>query len=256
MTRMHGTRWLAALSAIGLLLSAPVARGERTKPRAEPLGVLHPERVICWIAGGDGMQPTADLERFLADRLGANGKREATDPDEAHAILRILGLQHRTTFSPAATDELAIASGARWVLWAKIVARDMQSKKLLGLPYLFNHRRMDIHVFFDVRVYDAYLKELVGSKRLSLSDRGEGTWQVTEDERLDPAYNNDPVEIHQRQGRLDWQAAAMISGYCTGLLQSPWLASREEQVRETLAVRKDSSASSADPAVSLAKPPE
>ena len=256
MKRLTGTRWLAVLSALGLLLIAQPARGERTKPRAEPLGLLHPDRVICWIAGGEGMQPTADLERFLADRLGANGKREAIDPDEAHAIMRILGLQNRTTFSPAAADELAMACGARWVLWTKIVSRDVQSKKLLGLPYLFNHRRMDIHVFFDVRVYDAFLKELVGSKRLSLSDRGEGTWQVTEDERLDPAYNNDPVELHQRQGRLDWQAAAMISGYCSDLLQSPWLASREAQVRETLAARKDSSAASAHPAVSLTKPPE
>ncbi len=247
---------VVALLTLGLLAAAlPVSAKHKPQP-AQPLGVLTPERVICWVADGDGMEPTADLERFLADRLGANGKREAIDPEEAHAILRILGLQHRSAFSPEAANQLAVASGARWVLWTKIVARDMQSKKLLGIPYLFNHRRMDIHVFFDVRVYDAYLQELVGSKRLKLSDKGEGTWQVTEDERLDPAYNNDAVEIHQRHRQLDWQAAAMISGYCADLLRSDWLASREAQHRETLAAEEKKTSHPSEPAASMPDPPE
>lgn len=241
------------VSAAVLAFAAPAFARHKPQP-AQPLGLLNPERVICWIADGDGMEPTADLERFLADRLGASGKREAVEPDEAHAILRILGLQHRSTFSPSAANQLASASGARWVVWTKIVARDMQSKKLLGIPYLFNHRRLDLHVFFDVRIYDAYLQELVGSKRLKLSDRGEGTWQVTEDERLDPVYNNDPVEIHQRQQRLDWQAAAMISGYCADLFRSDWLASREEQHRATLASEKDKTSQASNPAASIEDP--
>ncbi len=249
------TSLFVAVLTIGILSAASSVNGGRKPKPAQPLGLLNPERVICWIADGEGMQPTADLERFLADRLSANGAREAIDPDEAHAILRILGLQNRSTFSPAAANELAVASGARWVLWAKIVARDMQSKKLLGVPYLFNHRRLDIHTFFDVRVYDAYLQELVGSKRLKLSDKGEGTWQVTEDERLDPAYNNDPVEIHQRHRTLDWKAAAMISGYCADLLRSDWLASREKQRKEVLAIEKAKTPPQSDRA-SIAEPPE
>lgn len=242
------------ISAVAVLAFAvPALAGRKAKP-AQPLGLLNPERVICWIADGDGMEPTGDLERFLADRLGASGKREAVDPDEAHAIIRILGMQHRGTFSPEAAEKLAVASGARWVLWTKVVARDMQSKKLLGIPYLFNHRRLDLHVFFDVRIYDAYLQELVGSKRLKLSDKGEGTWQVTEDERLDPVYNNDPVEIHDRQRRLDWQAAAMISGYCADLFRSDWLASREEQHKTTLATEKKKTSHASDPAASIEDP--
>jgi len=246
---------LAILSLAVLAIALPAHARHKPRP-AQPLGILNPERVICWIADGDGMEPTADLERFLADRLGASGKREAVEPDEAHAILRILGLQHRSTFSPETANKLAVASGARWVLWTKIVSRDMQSKKLLGIPYLFNHRRLDMHVFFDVRVYDAYLQELVGSKRLKLSDKGEGTWQVTEDERLDPVYNNDPVEIHQRQQRLDWRAAAMISGYCADLFRSDWLASREEQHEEVLASQKKKTSHASEPAASLQDPPE
>jgi len=227
-----------AILSVSVLVVAVSAHAKRKPQPAQPLGLLNPDRVICWIADGEGMQPTADLERFLADRLGASGKREAVEPDEAHAILRILGLQHRSTFSPSAANDLAVASGARWVLWTKIVSRETQSKKLLGVPYLFNHRRLDLHVFFDVRVYDAYLQELVGSKRLKLSDKGEGTWQVTEDERLDPVYNNDPVELHNRQQQLDWKAAAMISGYCADLFRSDWLASREKQHEEVLAAEK------------------
>jgi hypothetical protein len=256
MTKLSRALLPLILLALGMLASGQAAQAKRKAPAAAPLGVLHPERVICWVADGEGMQPTADLERFLVDRIGASGKREAIEPDETHAILRILGLQNRTTFSPASANDLAVASGARWVLWTKIVARDVQSKKLLGLPYLFNHRRLDIHVFFDVRVYDAYLQELVGSKRLKLSDRGEGTWQVTEDERMDPAYNNDPVEIHQRNRSLDWEAAALISGYCTELLRSDWLASREAQHRETLAAQKKESAPPSDPSISITEPPE
>lgn len=247
---------VVAMVTLGMLsVALPVAARYKPQP-AQPLGVLNPERVICWVADGDGMEPTADLERFLADRLGASGKREAIDPEEAHAIMRILGLQHRSAFSPEAANRLAVASGARWVLWTKIVARDVQSKKLLGVPYLFNHRRLDIHVFFDVRVYDAYLQELVGSKRLKLSDKGEGTWQVTEDERLDPAYNNDAVEIHQRNRQLEWQAAAMISGYCADLLRSDWLASREAQHRETLAAGQKKMSPPSEPAASVQDPPE
>jgi hypothetical protein len=237
------------IAAIGVFAEkhAPPASGESLPPEND--------RVICWIADGEGMQPTGDLERFLADRLGATGARVVTDPEVAHAIMRILGLQHSSVFDPGAAHRLAGAAQARWVLWVKIVSRDVQSKKLLSVPYLFNHRRFDAHVFFDVRLYDANLRLLLGSKRLKLSDRGEGTWQVTEDERLDPAYNNDPVEIHQRYRGLDWRAAALISGYCADLLRPEGLALLEEEAvqKRAAAVRKSTTAS---PAVQVTAQPD
>jgi hypothetical protein len=175
------------------------------------------------MADGEGMQPPGDLEEFLADRLGATGERIAVDPATVRSALRVLGLAQRSSFEPGAAHQLAAACGARWVVWVKLVSRDIQAKKLLSFPYLFNHRRLDEHVFFDVRLYDAALREMAGSKRLQLSGRGDATWQVVDDEPLDPYYNNDQVELHQRQRRLDWQAAAAISGYCSDVFRSPRL---------------------------------
>lgn len=213
-------------------------------------------RFIVWMADGQGMQPTGDLERFLVDRIGATGTRVVIDPEIAHSVLRVLGLQHRSVYDPAAVHQLAVAAQARWVLWVKIVARNMESKKLLGVPYLFNHRRLDAHVFFDVRLYDALLGEMIGSKRLELTDRGEGTWQVTEDERLDPIYNNDPVEIHGRFRELDWHAAALISGYCASVLSPEHMATLEEKVRKRLATQDRGVFGPADPSATTAKAPD
>lgn len=183
-----------------------------------------PSRIACWIADGDGMQPTGELEGFLIDRLSASGDRVAIEPGTAHAILRILGLSERSTFDAQAVRRFGVAAAADHVLWVKLVSRNLESKKLISIPYLLNRRRWDAHVFFDVRLYDVVADALIGSKRLQLSDRGEGTWQIVEDEPLDPAYDNDPVEIHNRMRRLDWRAAAAISGYVAGLYRSEKLA--------------------------------
>jgi hypothetical protein len=195
----------------------------------EPGRALDADKIVCWMADGAGMQPPGFLEDYIVDRLGANGTRIAVEPGTTRSLLRVLGMQDLSVFDPVAAHKLAVGAGCRWVLWVKIVSREMESKKLLGVPYLFNHRRLDAHVFFDVRLYDAQLRTLLGSKRLKLSDKGEGTWQVTEDERLDPAYNNDPVEIHGRQQRLDWEAAAMISGYCASVLDPKRMADIEKK---------------------------
>lgn len=205
------------LALIGV--SPSFARKKDPPPPAPP-----PQTVLCWMADGEGMQPPGDLEEFLADRLGATGERIAVDPETVRAAGRVLGLGQSSAFDPGAAHGLATACRARWVVWVKLVSRDIQRKKLLSFPYLFSHRRLDEHVFFDVRIYDAVLREMVGSKRLQLSDRGDATWQVVDDEPLDPYYNNDQVELHQRQRRLDWEAAAAISGYCADVFRSPRLA--------------------------------
>jgi hypothetical protein len=243
----------AATALAVLLLPLGVARaGNATLPSEAP----PVDRLICWIADGHHMQPTADLERFLVDRLGATGEREVVSPQTTQAILRVLGFAQLGTFSVTATHQLAVAADARWVLWIKLVARDVKSKKLLGVPYLFNHRRLDASVFFDVRLYDALAGELLGSKRLRLTDRGEGTWQVTEDERLDPAYNNDAVEIHERFRRLDWRAAALISGYCADVFRSPGFAKLDERVHQAAAAERNEQAPLASPAAASAGPPD
>jgi len=227
---MH--RLIHTMAALALLASwGGVAGADQRVP--EPGRALDADKIVCWMADGAGMQPPGFLEEFLVDRLGATGARIVTEPGISRSILRVLGLQNLSVFDPVSAHKLAVAAGCRWVVWVKIVSRDMESKKLIGVPYLFNHRRLDAHVFFDVRLYDAELRTLLGSKRLNLSDKGEGTWQVTEDERLDPVYNNDPVEIHERQKRLDWQAAGMISGYCAGVLDPKRMAEVEKQAIRT-----------------------
>ena len=221
-TRVLGIAWslgLGILVAIAAATSSLAGKKGAPAPPAPP-----PQVVLCWMADGEGMQPPGDLEEFLADRLGATGERIAVAPQTVRSALRALGLGPRSSYDPGAAHKLATACGARWVVWVKLVSRDIQPKKLLSFPYLFNHRRLDEHVFFDVRLYDAGLREMVGSKRLQLSDRGDATWQVVDDEPLDPYYNNDQVELHQRQRRLDWQAAAVISGYCADIFRSPRLA--------------------------------
>jgi len=230
--------------------------GKRTPRMPEVPQSLDAQKVICWTGDGDSERPTGDLEEFLVDRLGASGQRIAVEPGTTHAILRLLGLQNRSVFDPAAAQRLAEAAGARWVLWVKVVDRNLQSKKLLSFPYLFNHRRLDAHIFFDTRLYDADLQTLLGSKRLKLSDKGEGTWQVTEDERLDPIYNNDPVEIHNRFRKLDWQAAALISGYCADLLRPERLSLMERSVRLRAEAAKAVVPRKHDPAVVKANLPD
>jgi len=189
-------------------------------PRAAATPLRTP-RLVLWLADGEGMHPAGDLEGFLVDRLGATGERMVVEPEAAHAFLRMLGLSQRRVFDPMAAQRLATAADADWVLWVKIVSRDLTAARGLSIPYLLNRHRLDAHLFFDVRVYDATAGHIIGSKRLRLSDKGEGTWQVLDDERFDPAYNNDPVEIHQRMRLLDWRAAAAISGYCADLLRLP-----------------------------------
>ncbi len=223
--------WIAlALLVVMCLPLTEVEAGDDfpSGPQRSPDG----NRLIVWMSDGAGMQPSVELERFLIDRIGATGDRVVVDPGIAHSVLRVLGLQNRSVYDPAAIHQVAVGSGSRWVLWVKIVARDTKSTKLLGVPYLFNHRRLDMHVFYDVRLYDAHLGILLGSKRLKLRDKGEATWQVTDDERMDPMYNNDPVEIHESFRMLEWKAAALISGYCADLLHPQHMATIEEQIEE------------------------
>ncbi len=219
--RVQGVSISLALGVLLAVAPSSVLAGKKDKP-APP--APPPQTVLCWMADGEGMQPAGDLEEFLVDRIGATGERILVDPATVRAATRVLGLAPRSSFEPQAAHQLAAACGARWVVWVKLVSRDIQPKRLLGFPYLFNHRRLDEHVFFDVRLYDAALGEMIGSKRLQLSDRGHATWQVVDDEPLDPYYNNDQVELHQRQRRLDWKAAAVISGYCSDVFRSPRLA--------------------------------
>ena len=220
-TQTHRIAWSFG---IGALLAIAAASQSLARKKEPPPPLPPPQTVLCWMADGEGMQPPGDLEEFLADRLGATGERIAVDPETVRAAGHVLGLGQSSSFDPAAAHRLATACRARWVIWVKLVSRDIQQKKLLSFRYLFSHRRLDEHVFFDVRIYDAVLREMVGSKRLQLSDRGDATWQVVDDEPLDPYYNNDQVELHQRQRRLDWQAAAVISGYCADVFRSPRLA--------------------------------
>ncbi|MBD3297679.1 MAG: hypothetical protein GF341_03410 [candidate division Zixibacteria bacterium] len=223
--------WIALASLVVMCLSLTVAQAGDEFPPG-PQQYPDGNRLVVWMSDGEGMQPSVDLERFLIDRIGATGDRVVLDPGIAHSVLRVLGLQRRSVYDPAAVHQVAVASGSRWVLWVKTVARDTKSKKLLGVPYLFNHRRLDMHVFYDVRLYDAHLGILLGSKRLKLRDKGEATWQVTDDERMDPMYNNDPVEIHESFRMLEWKAAALISGYCADLLHPRHMAAVEEQIDE------------------------
>ena len=44
--------WFVATIAMLVLLTAAVAQSGRKRQPAQPLGVLNPERVICWIADG------------------------------------------------------------------------------------------------------------------------------------------------------------------------------------------------------------
>lgn len=239
-TMPSGMVWLL----VSLLPVAGHAKKQKVSTPPPP-----PQTVLCWMADGEGMQPPGDLEEFLADRLGATGERISVDPPTVRAAVQALGLGPRSSFEPAAAQKLAHACSARWVVWVKLVSRDIQPKRLLSFPYLFNHRRLDEHVFFDVRIYDSRLREMVGSKRLQLSDRGDATWQVVDDEPLDPYYNNDQVELHHRQRRLDWQAAAVISGWCAGVFGSPRLAAVTAEPQRSARVDKPQENPANDPVI-------
>ncbi|GAB4317107.1 MAG: hypothetical protein Kow0074_05500 [Candidatus Zixiibacteriota bacterium] len=255
MTQAVRVAWIALASLTLPLLTSAIVFAEDEFPGGPP---QRPggNRLIVWMSDGEGMQPSVDLERFLVDRIGATGDRVVVDPGIAHSVLRVLGLQNRRVYDPAAIHQVAVASGSRWVLWVKIVSRDTQSKKLLGVPYLFNHRRLDMHVFYDVRLYDAHLGQLLGSKRLKLSDKGEGTWQVTDDERMDPVYNNDPVEIHESFRKLEWKAAALISGYCADVLHPQHMAEIEAEAEERAVREAMQDQQTFSPAVSTSRLPD
>lgn len=225
------TRGLAAGIVLTLALTGTtVAQTGATTTAADPPSDRQapPPRIICWLADGHGMRPSGDLERFLVDRLGASGDRIAIEPGTAHAILRLLGLSERSVFDPDAAHRVAQAAEADWVLWVKTVTRDVRSARGFSLPYLLNRRRLDAHVFYDIRLFAARDCTLIGSKRLTLSDRGDGTWQIGGDDRLNPIYDNDPVEIHDRLRNLDWRAAAAISRYVAGELNGGEVASSDE----------------------------
>ncbi|HUU47028.1 MAG TPA: hypothetical protein VM118_14975 [Acidobacteriota bacterium] len=222
-------RTLAGAVMTLLLVCAGVSQAGQNTPPANPTETRQapPPRVACWLADGHGMRPSGELERFLVDRLGASGDRIAIEPGTTHAVLRLLGLSERSVFDPAAASDLARAAEADWVLWVKVVARDVRSAKGFSFPYLLNRRRLDAHVFYDIRLFEADTRTVIASKRLALSDRGDGTWQIGGDERLDPVYNNDPVEIHQRLRNLDWRAAAAISRYVAGVLSGDEVATTD-----------------------------
>jgi hypothetical protein len=178
-------------------------------------------RVVCWFVDHEGLQPGSDLEEFLVDRLGAGTGRTVVEPSRIYATIRSLGSQHLHVYDAASMARLAASTEADWVVWVKRVSRDVRSKRGLSIPYLLNRRRLDTHVFYDVRIYDRERNTTIGSKRLTLSEKGESTWQIVDDEKLDPVYRNDAVALHERDHNLAWRGAAAISGYCVGVWSEP-----------------------------------
>lgn len=231
--RINCSRRVIAVYAVGLVLSVvgPVF-GKEAPIRSDPTADAH-LRIVCWFSDGAGMYPNGDLEGFLVDRLGATGDRVAVEPGTAHAILRLLGMADRSAFDPRQALLLARAADADWVVWVKTVSRNVESKKLLSVPFLLNRWRLNSEVFFDIRVFDATVGAVIGSKRLSLTARGDASWQIVENERLDPSYKNDPVELHERMRQLDWRAASAISGYCSDLHREAKLRAQVSEARTT-----------------------
>jgi hypothetical protein len=169
--------------------------------------------IAVWVTSSMGIHGEGGLEELLLDRLGSNGLQDIREPDEVQAAGLFVGLGDGSVFNCAKLGTLGRALKTRWVVWVKVVDRGVDYKKGLSIPHLFIRRKAVSHLLVDARVVDVATGRLAASQRFRMDKSGAGSYQVADDVRQDPVYNNSVPQFYQDARRLEWQAARDISAW-------------------------------------------
>ena len=199
------------LGAAVLALSAPNVNADSDSSSTVAVWITHPGSVAGVGALGD----------YLLDRLGSNGWYPITDPEQVRAAGSFVGLDRTTNFDKVRLAALGKSLGARWVIWVKVADRAVEYKKGLSIPHLFIRRKVVTRMLVDARVVDVRSGGLLGSNRWRVDKSGAGSYQVAEDVRQDPIYNNSADQFYRYERELEWETARNISVWFKSLVARP-----------------------------------
>jgi len=171
-----------------------------------------------WVTSALGVSGEGGLEELLLDRLGSNGLQDIREPEQVRAAGSFVGLGDGTVFNSAKLVMLGRALKTRWVVWVKVVDRGVDYKKGLSVPHLFIRRKAVSRMLVDARIVDVGTGRLAASQRFRMDKSGAGSYQVAEDVRQDPVYNNSACEFFEDARWLEWQAARGISAWFKALV--------------------------------------
>ena len=200
--------WVSVLTGVVILIAAGAATVDAGQT---DLGQRDLASVAVWVTSTARLDGEGALQEFLLDRLGSNGLQEVCEPERVRAGGSFVKLGDGVVFSKTKLIALGQALGCRWVVWVKVVDRGVDSKKGLSIPHLFIRRKMVSRMLVDARIVDILTGQLAASRRWRLDKSGAGSYQVAEDVRQDPIYNNSAGQFFQDARRLEWQAARGIS---------------------------------------------
>lgn len=212
-TSFHVPVWWRVMPLVLLFLTANAVAGQ-----SDLVGTA------VWVTSSLGIHGEGGLEELLLDRLGSNGLQDIREPDQVRAAGSFVELGDGSVFNCTKLSTLGRALKARWVVWVKVVDRGVDYKKGLSIPHLFIRRKAVSHMLVDARVVDVMTGRLAASQRFRLDKSGAGSYQVADDVRQDPVYNNSVSQFYQDARRLEWQAAQNISAWFK------WLVGRAENV--------------------------
>ncbi len=189
-----------------------------------------------WVTSSMGIHGEGSLEELLLDRLGSNGLQDIKEPDQVQAAGSFVRLGDGSVFNCTKLTTLGQALKTRWVVWVKVVDRGVDFKKGLSIPHLFIRRKAVSHMLVDARIVDVSTGRLAASQRFRLDKSGAGSYQVADDVRQDPVYNNSASQFYSDARRLEWQAARNISAWFKSLVgraeNSPAIAVEERVLND------------------------
>lgn len=174
-------------------------------------GTGSPSALAVWVTHPKSVEGVGSLEEYLLDRLGSNGLYPVIDPEQAWAAGSYVGLDGMSHYDLKKLTAIGRALKCRWVLWVKVVDRGVDFKKGLSIPHLFVRRKAVSRMLVDARIVDVHAEKLLASRRWRLDKSGAGSYQVAEDVRQDPVYNNSANQFYQDGRRLEWESARNIS---------------------------------------------
>ncbi len=203
---------LSVFGAVVLWLSAVSASAQSWPPHGEPTSVA------VWTVNSPEVQGAGRLPEFLLDRLGSNGGYLIHDHEQVAAAGKFVRLGAGDHFDRTKLLALGAALDAPWVLWVKVVDRGVDFKQGLSIPYLLTRRTAKSHMLVDARLLHVKSGVVAGSRRFRFDESGKGSYQVVDDVRQDPLYNNSTVQLFQDATKLEWLAARAISIWFKNLM--------------------------------------
>jgi len=220
-------RRIVRLVPILLVVAVIIVAGYPARAGSKPLS-----GVAVWVTHTNCVEGIGSLEEFLLDRLGSNGLYPVCGPEQVRAAAFFVGLGNGVHFDRKRLAELGRALGCRWVVWVKVADRGVDFKKGLSVPHLFIRRKAVSRILVDARAIDVTSGRLAASRRFRLDKSGAGSYQVAEDVRQDPVYNNSANQFYQDARRLEWGAARNISCWFKALARraegNPVIAAEEQ----------------------------